>query len=663
MGSGSLQAMEQPAGTTHPALARVVYAACVGALGLAVSALLSRVQLLPGGLPAPAMNQVTALCVVLASGSLALLAPPSPGPAALWGARALAAAVAGIAGSRWISYLVGRELTLDEFLFGARFASAPARMGTHTAIALTSVGTALITLDFRTPRGWRLADPLLYLGLAVSLAALAGYFYTAESMHGIMSAQTSIAVMLLCAGALLARPDRGLMGLLLSSSPGGEMARRMLPVAVILPFALGWVRLAGQRAGLYGLAIGTTLLVLAIVAAMVGLVWMTGRRLDRSDRERQRAETFVDSIIENLPMMVFVKDAHDLKFVRMNRAGEDLLGLRREQLLGKSDYDFFPREEADFFTSKDRAVLASKSELDIPEEPIQTALQGMRTLHTKKVPILDANGTPLYLLGISEDITEKKRAEREIADLNEGARQRRAELEAANQELEAFSYSVSHDLRAPVRHLDGFSDLLMQHARGTLDEKGMRYLTTISASAKNMGRLIDDLLALSRMGRTQMQSDAVDLDRLVHEVRSELDGADPARRVEWRIGPLPTVRGDRGFLKLAFMNLLANAVKYSRRRESAVVEIGARTADAEDVIHVRDNGVGFDMKYQHKLFGVFQRLHRDDEFEGTGIGLATVRRIVSRHGGRTWAEGALDQGATFYVALPRTSQKEHVEAA
>jgi light-regulated signal transduction histidine kinase (bacteriophytochrome) len=211
--------------------------------------------------------------------------------------------------------------------------------------------------------------------------------------------------------------------------------------------------------------------------------------------------------------------------------------------------------------------------------------------------------------------------------------------------------------------MDGFSDLLMQHARGTLDEKGMRYLTTISASAKNMGRLIDDLLALSRMGRTQMQSDTVELDGLVREVRSELEGVDPARRIEWRIEPLPTVHGDRGLLKLAFMNLLANAVKYSRSRENAVIEIGTRPGDHEDVIHVRDNGVGFDMKYQHKLFGVFQRLHRDDEFEGTGIGLATVRRIVGRHGGRTWAEGALAQGATFYMALPRASQKEDQEAA
>jgi signal transduction histidine kinase len=219
-----------------------------------------------------------------------------------------------------------------------------------------------------------------------------------------------------------------------------------------------------------------------------------------------------------------------------------------------------------------------------------------------------------------------------------------------NEELEAFTYSVSHDLRAPVRHVGGFVDLLRQRAEGTLDETARRYLDRIRGAATQMGQLIDDLLAFSRMGRAELMHARVDLGQLVQELRAEL-AAPPA--LEWVVDALPTVSGDPAMLRLVMANLLSNAVKYSRTREHPRVEIGARPAEGgQVVVYVRDNGVGFDMQYVDKLFGVFQRLHGADEFEGTGIGLATVRRIVHRHGGRTWAEGALDQGATVYFSLP-----------
>jgi light-regulated signal transduction histidine kinase (bacteriophytochrome) len=284
---------------------------------------------------------------------------------------------------------------------------------------------------------------------------------------------------------------------------------------------------------------------------------------------------------------------------------------------------------------------------------LMTSRGETRYLHTKKVPLLDAEGVPRFLLGISEDITERKEAERQVALLNEGLRHRTTELEAANQELEAFSYSVSHDLRAPLRHLDGFTDLLIRHSAPQLDDKGRRYLDILSGSAKHMGRLIDDLLSFSRMNRAEMQQTHVPLEGLIADVRRSLEGQSPGRAIEWKLGPLPVVQGDPAMLRLVFVNLLANAVKYTGPRAPAVIEIGAQETEQEWVVFVRDNGVGFDMRYAHKLFGVFQRLHRADEFEGTGIGLANVRRIIHRHGGRAWAEGVLDQGATFFVSLPR----------
>lgn len=230
---------------------------------------------------------------------------------------------------------------------------------------------------------------------------------------------------------------------------------------------------------------------------------------------------------------------------------------------------------------------------------------------------------------------------------------RTAELEAANKELEAFAYTVSHDLRAPLRHIDGFLELLQRRMKGTLDERSQHYMTTISDSARHMGQLIDDLLAFSRMGRNEMIKTSVDLGALVEGVIREFAPETQDRTVNWHIASLPIVTGDRAMLRLVLVNLLSNALKFTRQRQPAEIEIGCLpNQDNEIIVFIRDNGVGFDMAYADKLFGVFQRLHLADEFEGTGIGLANIRRIVTRHGGRVWAEGKVNQGATFYVSLP-----------
>ena len=237
-----------------------------------------------------------------------------------------------------------------------------------------------------------------------------------------------------------------------------------------------------------------------------------------------------------------------------------------------------------------------------------------------------------------------RRAE-EMAALSE-------ELRRSNKELEAFSYSVSHDLRAPFRHIVGYSELLKKQEGSDLSEKGRRYVDTIIDSAYTAGTLVDNLLRFSHMGRTALKPRPVDVTALIEDIRSRLPVDPPERRIEWALGDLPHVTADPVLIRLVFENLLDNAVKYTRPRGKARIEVGSARKDGETIFFVRDNGVGFDMKYIDKLFGVFQRLHRIEEFEGTGIGLANVRRIVERHGGRAWAEGALDQGATFFIALP-----------
>src|SRR6266403_3012986 len=252
----------------------------------------------------------------------------------------------------------------------------------------------------------------------------------------------------------------------------------------------------------------------------------------------------------------------------------------------------------------------------------------------------------------SRDLLEVEVEQRQA--LNVELEQRSDELQVTNKELEAFAYSVSHDLRAPVRHIAGFTELLQKHADSVLDDKARHHISMILDSANRMGNLVDDLLAFSRIGRAETQKTTVRLEQLVKEVIGEISPDTQRRNIHWAIGTLPICYGDPSLLRLVFSNLISNAVKFTQMRPQAEIEIGSlnRAPDAS-VVFIKDNGVGFDMKYKDKLFGVFQRLHSQESFQGTGIGLATVQRIIHRHGGKVWAEASVDNGATFFVALPK----------
>ncbi len=351
-----------------------------------------------------------------------------------------------------------------------------------------------------------------------------------------------------------------------------------------------------------------------------------------------KANHFLDTILENIPDMVFVKDAKDLRFVRFNKAGERLLGFSSEDLIGKNDYDFFPREQADFFIAKDRAVLDEKQLLIIDEEPIQTK-NGDRWLHTKKIPIVE-NGNPIYLVGISADITEQKKHQDAILQLNK--------------ELESFSYSVSHDLRTPLRAITGYAQILEEDYSKVINDEGRRLLKIISGNAEKMGMLIDDLLRFSRLGKKELQKKETDMAALTEAsisdiIRGKAYNADIQTDIKHRI------YSDESLMKLVLINLIGNALKYSSKKEKPVVNIWSEEKGDDIVFSVKDNGVGFDMRYVNKLFGVFQRLHSVEEFEGTGVGLAIVQRIITKHGGKVWGKGVVNEGATLFFSIPKNS--------
>ena len=624
--------------------------------------------ILPFGSPTP-MNPLTAVALLLAGAGLALLAgvrPGRPGPPA---ARVLGLAVMSIAALKLARNAGLSPWDVDAALFRTRLAAAadaPNRIATSTAAALLFSGLALTFAAGARRAAHAGAQIGALVTTALALTAVVGYAQGSEALGRLggttpMSPDTAFAFFALAAGLLACRPELGIVGLARSEGMGGALVRRLLPAALGVPLVLGAMRYRLVRSGWLQPSTGVAITTATEMVTLFAITWIVAVWTDRLDHARRQSERaaaeqseFLDSVIESLPTMVFVKEARELRFVRFNRAGEVMLGRPRSDLLGRTLYDILSSEEAAWREEADRRMIETLTEAVTSEEPILTKHLGERTMRFRRVPIFDRDGRPAYLLGIGEDVTELRRSEARVAELHRELEHRAEQLQASNRELEAFSYSVSHDLRAPLRHIDGFCDLLQRRASDRLDDQGRKYLGVIAQSAKSMGQLIDDLLAFSRMARADLNRGEVDLDKLVRDVGQELAAQAPGRTIDWRIGALPAVSGDAAMLRLAFVNLLGNAVKYTSTRERAVIEVDASLSNGEVVVCVRDNGVGFDMAYVHKLFGVFQRLHRNEDFEGTGIGLANVRRIVHRHGGRTWAEGVVDGGASFYVALPGT---------
>ncbi|HWW02757.1 MAG TPA: ATP-binding protein [Candidatus Acidoferrum sp.] len=344
-----------------------------------------------------------------------------------------------------------------------------------------------------------------------------------------------------------------------------------------------------------------------------------------------------------------------------NQGAERVEGYTAKEIIGKPLATFFPPEDV-ARKVPETALKKAQKEGRALNEGWRVRKDGSRFWSRGILTALrDAGGQLRGFAKVAHDLTRERRAEEEIQRLRSRLEsrviERTAQLEAANQELEGFSYSVSHDLRAPLRHILGYVDILQTGAKQTLDVGSRQHLQSIARSVTEMGQMIDALLQFSRLSRAKMHFKRVSLAALAQDVRRELRNEIKGRHIKWQIGHLPEMQGDLLMLRQAIVHLLSNAIKFTRTRRNVKIEIGAKKGARETIFFVRDNGVGFDMSYADKLFGVFQRFHRSTEFEGTGVGLAIVRRIIHKHGGRTWAEGKADGGATFYFSLPELTEE------
>ncbi|HEU5071042.1 MAG TPA: PAS domain S-box protein [Verrucomicrobiae bacterium] len=744
-------------------------------------------RLVPGW---PKTSPLSALNFFLAAAGLAALLYARRGERPALVARrtvGLCALLVGLTSLAKLSAILGGwPLQMDLLLFHEHLAAGelPVRMAPVTALTFLLWSAALVLARYQRAGDWFQAMVLLtgfigWLGLARFLYGGAPLLPDAQ-----MSAIGAVCFVLLSVGLLCARTEDGLMALLVSAGAGGEVVRRQLLPALVLPVLVGWLRLKGQQAGWYGTEAGLTLFVSANVLIFGVLLWSNAALLHRADVERQRSEGQLSASLKEISdlkaaldehaivaitdsqgKITYVNDKfcaiskysraellgqdhrlinsghHSKAFIRdlwttiargrvwkgeiknrakdgslywvdttivpfldaagkprqyvairaditerkaaemaqlqlvaivnssddaiigktldgiitsWNSGAENIFGYTAVEMLGQTVLKLIPPERQ----TEETDILAriGRGERLAQFETVRVRKDGSRVDVSLTIsPILDGRGRIIGASKIARDITERKRAREQIqrlnADLERRVAERTAELETANKELEAFSYSVSHDLRAPLRAVSGFAGIVIEDFGGQLPAEGQRYLERIRSGGQRMGELIDDLLAFSRLSRQPLNRQLVDTRRVVQAALDETRAQREGRDLDLNVGELPACHGDPALLKQVWVNLVSNAVKYTRGKTPAVVEIGSARENDETVYFIRDNGTGFDMQYAGKLFGVFQRLHRDDEFEGTGVGLAIVQRIVHRHGGRVWAEAAIGRGATFYLTL------------
>ncbi len=740
-------------------------------------------RVLPGQ---AAMNPLAAIAFILSGISLLLSHPRYVFSLVNPVRTVLACLIVGIGATRLLEIALNITIGLDQLLFTDRLASPaepmPNHMPPNAALAFLFLGTSLALLGLRSRYNFLAAQSLALLVGAIALLTIVGYIFGASTLARVahfmpIPLNTALLFLVMSLGVICARPESGLMHILTRTSTGGILARRLIIVAFAVPFALGTLWFAGERAGYYDTRLEMALFTVSTMVVFALFVLWTGNVIHRIDSERRRVEEEFRDLYNNAPCGYHSLGENGY-FVQINNTELAWLGYARDEVVGVKRfldvitpesqavfYQNFPifkeqghienvefemlRKDGTTFpalltasaikdaegrfvqsrstifdiTLRKQAMAAIKRLAAIVDSTddaiVGKTLDGVITSwnrgaeriygytademvgrpiatlapegHKNEIlanlsrirsgerityyqtrrqrkdgrvidvsltisPIMNERGEVVGAASITRDITEQKEAEERIRKLNEALEQQAAELQEINKQLEAFSYSVSHDLRAPLRAIDGFSKLLVEEYGKQLDEEGRRLLTVIQTNTRQMGQLIDDLLAFSRISRTELRGQEISMTKLVRAVADELLHRRPDRTVELALNDLPPAWGDPAMVKQVVVNLLSNAIKFTAPRgDAARIEIGGERNGDMCQYSVRDNGVGFDMRFAEKLFGVFQRLHSLKEFEGMGIGLAIVHRVVTRHGGMVTADSDPQRGTTFTFTLPSRS--------
>ncbi len=659
-------------------LARTAAAAAMLASLCALAGWLFHVPALTNLWPGlPQMKANTALAILLSSASLALQLRTSASHTGLVAARVAAAGAALLGLAALAETGFGVDLGIDQLLVADPWtdsAFAPGRMAPATAFGIASLGLGVALLG--SHHAPRFSEALLVAGGIVGLAGIAGYLYEVRELRGIaqlyrpMAFLTALSLSLLSVGGLLAHPERGLVSILAERGPGGAAARVLVPAAIAVPLLLGWVRLMAERSGVLDHSSGLVVFAIATVLILASLVLWNSASLNRSDAWRRDAEAertrvteestrrsaLFRSVLDTIGDGVVASD-RDGRFLIFNPAAEQILGSPASEA-APADwslvYGLYREDGVTLFPAEDLPL--SRAARGESTNEVVLMVRSPTRAHDAWIrvtgrPLRNASEAVCGGVIVFSEITATKLAEIQMSDLNRQLTRRTAELEMANSEMAAFSYSISHDLRAPLRAIDGFSQAVVQDCADQLDDVGKGHLNRVCAAAQRMGDLIDALLGLARISHGGLLIRGVDLAELAGEIAAELGASEPERSVDFKIDPGLEVVGDARLLRAALENLIGNAWKFTARREHAHIEVGAKRRGGETTYFVRDDGVGFDTRRAKHLFGAFQRMHSQSDFEGTGIGLATVSRIVTRHGGRIWAEAEVDRGATFWFTL------------
>lgn len=602
-----------------------------------------------------AMNPVTATCFLSASFSFLLLSSRSGTKYFKPLGYLLAILVLFVAVVKFLAIFSIIDIGIDRSFFSTKLAppngdAMPSNMAPFTAFSFFMLGCSL--LMFNKEINKKIAPgqfTALLMGLT-GLLSLLGYVYQSNAFSGVlhftpMALHSAICFILLSIAFLFSSTDRGVMREMTSSFTGSITARSLIPAAVIIPALLGLVRLYGNRIGLYSNEFGVAVFAIGITIIFFILIWYNTVLLNKRDIAKAIIEeelkkgieqnAYLASLLNNTSDAVFSTDQY-FRIKSWNKAAEKLYGFAANEAIGKTTQEIIRTEiskaDRESMRSDLRKTGYNKSEI------IHFAKNGARLdLLASTTVAKNPQGEIYGFITICHDISSRKKLE--------------SQLQQINAELEGFTYSVSHDLRAPLRGIIGFTAILEEEYSSKLGDEARRITNIIKNNALKMGNLIDDLLNFSRLGRHEINKTIIQMEQMVDDVIADQKMVNKAIAVKWIVHSLPVVKGDINTMRQVWINLIDNAVKYSRNNPAPVIEIGTIDKDGQPVFFVKDNGVGFDEKYSNKLFKVFQRLHSNHEFEGTGVGLALVEKIISRHGGRIWAEASLGNGATFYFTL------------